>query len=78
METLSPIHINVKSFVLILSTQPKKNIGANTVRRVLGFLKKEHSTSLKTLDILAEYSGYDNWSSFTEQADKLKYEPLSI
>ena len=56
----------------------KKHIGANTVRRVLGFLKKEHSTSLKTLDILAEYSGYDNWSSFTEQADKLKYEPLSI
>lgn len=56
----------------------KKDIGANTIRRAFGFLKKEHSSSLKTLDILAEYSGYDHWSSFTEQADKLKYEPLSI
>ena len=56
----------------------KKDIGSNTLRRFLGFLKKDFATSLKTLDILAEYSGYDNWSSFTEQADKLKYEPLSI
>ncbi len=56
----------------------RKSIGANTVRRFLGFLKTEFATSLKTLDILAEYSGYENWSSFKEQADKLKYEPLSI
>jgi len=56
----------------------KKDIGANTLRRFLGFLKTEFAASLKTLDILAEYSGYENWASFKEQADKLKYEPLSI
>ena len=56
----------------------KKNIGSNTIRRFLGILKGEFSTSITTLNILTEYCGYDHWASFTEQADKLKYEPLSI
>lgn len=55
-----------------------KNIGANTVRRFLGFLNHNFSTSLTTLNILSEYAGFHDWYSFTEKDTSTSFMPLTL
>lgn len=38
-----------------------KNISVNTMKRLLGFISEEREPRLYTLDIIAEYLGFDNW-----------------
>lgn len=53
-------------------------IGANTLRRFLGFLYSPYKSSKKTLDILSLYSGYEDWSSFKENLLLHAFHPMSI
>ena len=61
-----------------IKSNTKRDIGCNTVRRFLGFLQTEFSPSIKTLDILSEYAGFEDWYSFTQQVSYAEYEPLSL
>ncbi len=53
-------------------------IGANTIRRFLGFLNSPFQPSKKTLDILSLYSGYEDWNSFKENLSLHAFHPMSI
>ncbi len=53
-------------------------IGANTIRRFLGFLISPYKSSKKTLDILSLYCGYEDWNSFKENLSLHAYHPMSM
>src|SRR5215831_15060117 len=53
-------------------------LGANTLRRFLGFLHTEFSPSFTTLNVLAAYAGFTNWPAFIQQRQQGRYQPLSL
>lgn len=54
-----------------------KEVSPQTLRRFFGFLKTEFRPSIKTLNALAEYSGFSSWHAFTEQSSS-NYHPLTL
>jgi len=45
----------------------QRNLSLNTLRRFFNVMKSDYKPSLFTLDILAEYCGYSNYSDFTKR-----------
>lgn len=40
-----------------------EHIGVNTMKRLLGFIDDERSPRISTLEIIAQYLGYDSWEA---------------
>ncbi|HEU5051664.1 MAG TPA: hypothetical protein VFT78_01060 [Hanamia sp.] len=53
-------------------------VSAQTLRRLYGFIKTEFYPSVKTLNVLAQYNGFPNWHSFTEQLAKMNSDSLTL
>ena len=53
-------------------------VSAQTLRRLYGFIKTEFYPSVKTLNVLAQYNGFPNWHSFTEQLVKMNSDSLTL
>lgn len=48
-----------------ITKRTSKYISVNTIKRLLGFLPYDKSHRLSTLNVIAEYLGYDAWSDLT-------------
>jgi hypothetical protein len=48
----------------------KERISATTLKRLFGFAKSTEKPRMFTLDVLAAYVGYPDWSSFLSDAEK--------
>lgn len=53
-----------------ISSQTKKFVSVNTVKRLLGYISEEREPRLYTLDIIAEYLGCENWDVYWMQMCK--------
>lgn len=42
----------------------RKNIGETTLKRIWGYVPSSHTPTKKTLDVLANYCGYDSFDTF--------------
>lgn len=51
--------------ILALDIESKtgQHMGVNTLKRLLGFINDEREPRTTTLNIIAQYLGYDNWES---------------
>ena len=55
-----------------ISTKCRCKISGSTLRRVLGFTKKEQTPRTYTLDIIASYIGYKDWDAVVASLNKSK------
>jgi hypothetical protein len=56
-----------KDFVFLsdaIFQRTRQTIGVNTLKRLWGQLEEETTPRLSTLNILAQYVGFDDWDSF--------------
>lgn len=62
----------------------KQRISPSTLKRIFGFVKGTKEPRLYTLDVIAQYLGYENWDKYysefsnTENSDFLNYEEVNI
>ena len=56
----------LKILLTTIENATKKNIGFNTLRRFFGFLNYTNP-NLNTLNILSEYLGFSNYSSYQKK-----------
>ncbi len=52
-----------KYLVADIEKKTGKLLGISTIKRMLGFFPDDREPRTSTLDIIAEYLGYENWSS---------------
>ncbi len=60
---------HLKLLLLSIENSTKKNIGFNTIRRFFGFLNYTNP-NINTLNILSQYLGYPNYSSYQKNKNK--------
>lgn len=48
---------------LDIETVTGEHIGVNTMKRLLGFIEDERQPRMSTLDVIAQYLGYDHWET---------------
>ncbi len=53
-----------EEFSMELKRKVSKNISSSTLKRIWGYVNDSHKTRKFTLDILANYIGYENFDSF--------------
>lgn len=90
---LSPITINeiIKKFgkeirypsdyqelAYAIEKEVKKQISVNTIKRMLGNIKKDTEPRLYTLDIIAEYLGYKNWDDYIPTLKSVNYSEFKL
>lgn len=56
----------------------KERISATTLKRLFGFAKSIEKPRMFTLDVLAAYVGYPDWSSFLSDAGKKEQQMINI
>lgn len=56
----------------------KQALSPHSIRRFLGYLKSDFSTSINTLNILASYAGYDNWEAFRQDIPSIGFQALDL
>ena len=56
----------------VINGKTGKNISVNTVKRLLGFISEEREPRLYTLDMIAEYLGFDNWDVYQLHLNQMK------
>ena len=55
-----------------ISMETKQRISASTLKRVLGFVKGTKEPRLFTMDVLAQYLGFDNWDKYLDKFSKIE------
>jgi hypothetical protein len=75
---------------LDIETVTGEHIGVNTMKRLLGFIEDERQPRMSTLDVIAQYLGYDHWetlrvhdeehsnSDFDENRDEVLVSSLKV
>ena len=48
---------------LDIETRTREHMGANTIKRLLGFIDDERQPRVTTLNIIAQYLGYKDWDT---------------
>lgn len=56
-----------KELSLQIADKTKKQVSNSTLKRIFGFAAYSFQPSLYTLNVLAEFAGYDSWTSFLNQ-----------
>ena len=46
------------------------NVSSTTLKRIWGYLQNDNSPRSTTLNILANYVGYEDWDNYLESAEK--------
>lgn len=53
-----------------IESATKKQLGVNTLKRMLGFIDEIREPRLETLDIIAKYLGFENWDIYWASISK--------
>lgn len=56
----------VETLALDIESKTGEHIGVNTLKRLLGIINDERVPRISTLDIIARYLGYGNWSTMQQ------------
>ncbi|MBO4850609.1 MAG: hypothetical protein J5529_06855 [Prevotella sp.] len=56
----------VETLALDIESKTDEHIGVNTLKRLLGIINDERMPRTSTLDIIARYLGYGNWSTLQQ------------
>lgn len=68
-----------KDFVFLsdaIFERTRQTLGVNTLKRLWGQLEEETTPRLSTLNILAQYVGFDDWDSFAASSKNYPPQPL--
>ncbi len=57
-----PSHFN--ELALVISANTKESISANTLKRLFGFINEQREPRMVTLDLIAQYLGFNNWDDY--------------
>lgn len=63
---------------LTIREETGEYISVNTMKRLVGFIAEDREPRLNTLDIIAKYLGYENWTIYLESIEDVIFSQFHV